>query len=194
MKLHIVPFVMGGALLLAACGQKSASTAQPAATPKPGGVVSEVTELRARVAAIDHDQRLVTLTGPKGNTVTAKVGPEVRNLAQVKAGDDVVIRHYEAVAVAVRKSDAPPAVSEARTVERAPVGGQPSGVVVDVVEITATVETIDPATRTVTLRGPEGRTRRFKVDPRVERLNEVRPGDQVLIRYTEALAISVEKP
>ena len=44
------------------------------------------------------------------------------------------------------------------------------------------------------LKGPEGKTRTIKVDPSVKRLKEVKKGDQVVLRYTEAVAISVRKP
>jgi hypothetical protein len=65
--------------------------------------------------------------------------------------------------------------------------------VVDTVEVTAKVEAIDPATRTVTLRGPDGGTRTLKVDERVRRLDEVKAGDEVVVRHTEALAIAFSR-
>ncbi len=54
--------------------------AQPAPAGKPGVVVVEVAEIKAKVDAVDYGKRLVTLTGPAGNTVTVKAGPEVKNL------------------------------------------------------------------------------------------------------------------
>jgi hypothetical protein len=64
----------------------------------------------------------------------------------------------------------------------------------DTVEVTARVEAVDQAARTVTLKGPAGNVRTFKVDPSVERLKDVKVGDDVVLRYTEALAIAVVKP
>jgi len=168
--------------------------AQPGPAGKPGVVVAEVTELRAKVDAVDYAKRLVTLTGPQGNTVTIKAGPEIKNLDQVKAGDQLVVRHYESVALFVRKSNEPPTAAGAMVVEVTPKGQKPAGVMVETTEITATVEAIDYAKRTVTLKGPEGRNRIIKVDPSVKRFNEVKKGDQVVARVTEALAISVQKP
>ncbi len=43
-------------------------------------------------------------------------------------------------------------------------------------------------------KGPEGNTRTIKVDPGVKRFKEVKKGDEVVVRLTEALAISVQKP
>jgi hypothetical protein len=165
-----------------------------AKTGKPGAVVAEVTQITAKVDAVDYDKRLVTLTGPKGNTVTVKAGPEVKNLDQVKPGDQLIVRHYQSVALSVRKPGDPPAAGEATAVQVASRGQKPAGVMVDTKEVTATVEAIDYGKRTVTLKGPEGKTITVKVDPSVKRLNEVKKGDEVVARVTEALAIAVRKP
>jgi hypothetical protein len=39
--------------------------------------------------------------GPRGGTRTFKISPEVANLDGVRKGDEVVVRHTEAIAVAV---------------------------------------------------------------------------------------------
>jgi hypothetical protein len=39
----------------------------------------------------------VLLHGPEGNLATIEVGPEVRNLRQVKAGDHVVVEYHESL-------------------------------------------------------------------------------------------------
>jgi hypothetical protein len=44
------------------------------------------------VTAVDYGRRLVTLTGPRGNSVTLAVGPEVAKIDQLRAGDRVVYR------------------------------------------------------------------------------------------------------
>jgi hypothetical protein len=58
--------------------------------------------------------------------------------------------------------------------------------------MTARVEDIDYKTRTVTLRGPQQKTATVKVDKSVKRFNEVKKGDEIVIRHTEALAIDVK--
>jgi hypothetical protein len=183
--------VVATTLASAAVAQEKAG---PTADAKPGVVVADLTEVTATVDAVDYHKRLVTLTGPRGNTVTVKAGPQVRNLDQVKVGDQLVVQHYESVALFVRKSGEPPAATEVAAVALAPKGQEPGGVAVDTVELTATVEAIDYAKRTVTLRGPEGKTKTLKVDPSVERFPQVKMGDEVVVRHTEALAISVGKP
>ena len=69
----------------------------------------------------------------------------------------------------------------------------PAGAVPRQVTVTATVEDISPKKTYVTLKGPEGKTVDVKVrDPK--NLENVKAGDQVIITYTEGLAISAEKP
>jgi hypothetical protein len=185
------------AALLAISG---AADAQTGSTPgvkaeaKPGAVVVETVTFKAKVDAVDKDKRLITLTGPRGNTATVKAGSEVKNFDQIKAGDTLTVRYLESVALFVRKSDQPPAATEVTAVEVAPKGQKPAGMVVSTVEVTGTVEAVDVAKRTVTLKGPEGKTRTLKVDPSVKRLAEVKKGDQVVARHTEALALSVSAP
>ena len=179
---------------MSVCGAMAQQKPDPAAGGKPGVVIADLIEVTAKVDAVDQGKRLVTLTGPKGNTIVVKAGPEVRNLDQVKAGDQLVVRHYDSVALFVRKSAESPAAGEVTAVAVAAKGAKPAGVMVDTTEITAKVEAIDHSKRTVTLKGPEGRTRTFKVDPSVKRFSEVKKGDEVVLRVTEALAISVRKP
>ena len=171
----------------------------PAPTPvapksRPGAVVVETREIKAKVDAVDPATRLVTLTGPKGNTVTVKAGPEVRNFDQIHVGDVLTLRYLESIAVFVRKPGDPPSATESQTVQVAAKGQKPHATIVETKEVTATVEAIDHAKRTVTLKGPEGNSRTIKVDPAVKRLHEVKKGDQVVARYTEAIAITVKTP
>jgi hypothetical protein len=66
---------------------------------KPAGTETRVDEITAKVENIDYAKRRVTLRGPRGNEQTIDVGDNVKNLDQVKKGDDIVIRHTEAVVV-----------------------------------------------------------------------------------------------
>jgi hypothetical protein len=47
--------------------------------------------------------------------------------------------------------------------------------------------------RTVTLKGPEGKIRTYRVGKEVKKFKHVKKGDQVVLRVTEALALEVEK-
>jgi hypothetical protein len=62
------------------------------------------------------------------------------------------------------------------------------------VTVTATIEAIDKATRTVTLKGPKGNSVQVKAPEQMEGFNSLRVGDQVTATYFEAIAVSVHKP
>jgi hypothetical protein len=53
---------------------------------------------------------------------------------------------------------------------------------------------LDTMTRMIALEGPAGNVRTLKVSDVVERLPEVKVGDQVVVRVTEAIALEVVKP
>lgn len=94
----------------------------------------------------------------------------------------------------MRKAGSAPQAAEAQAIELAPKGQMPAGVMVDTLEITANVEAIDYQTRPIAIKGPLGNTRIFRVSDAVERFNEIKAGDQVVIRVTEAIALAVVKP
>jgi DNA-binding beta-propeller fold protein YncE len=159
-----------------------------------GVVVIDSTKVTATVESIDYAKRLVTLTGPQGNLVSFKAGDAVRNVDQVKVGDKVTAEYMESVAVFVRKSGDPPSAGEAEMVAVAPKGAKPGVLMVQTAEVTAKVEAIDLKTHTITLIGPEGKTKKFKVDKSVKPLDKLKKGDDITLRVTDALAITVVKP
>jgi Cu/Ag efflux protein CusF len=59
--------------------------------------------------------------------------------------------------------------------------------------ITATVEAIDTANRELTLKGPEGNVVVMDVPESVKRFSEIKVGDQLTVRYTEALMVDLHK-
>jgi len=72
---------------------------------------------------------------------------------------------------------------------------QPKPVTVsDSVEATATVVAVDTATRMVRLRGADGRSWAVLAGPDVRNFGQVKVGDLVKVRYTEAVAAEVVKP
>lgn len=162
---------------------------------KPAMVVAETNTVKATVEDIDPAKRQVTLKDEEGNKHTMKLGEEVRNLDQVKKGDQVVAKYYQSAALSLNKPGETPAEPEAEeAVLVAKKGEKPGGVVVKTRQVTATVEDVDYAKREVKLKDNEGNTRKIKVGDRVKRLEEVKKGDQVVARYTEALAVAVTKP
>jgi hypothetical protein len=176
-------------------GVASAQTPSPSAAipDRPGVVMSERISMTGNVESIDQDRRTVTVKRPSGETITLKAPPGARNFDQIATGDSIRVEYLDSVAIFVRKASDPPQATTLHAVTVAPKGQKPEGVLVETTEITARVEAIDYSARTVTLRGPQGNSRTINVDSQVKRLNEVKPGDEVVIRTTDAIAITVSK-
>jgi len=188
--------LLAGLLVLSiAAGGWAAEPAgtSPAKAEPPSWQTSSLVEETATVEAVDQSTRMVTLKGPKGNSVTFKASDEVRNLAQVKVGDEVKFAYYESIAVRVLKKDeAFPATGESTAMARAKPGEKPAGVVGAETTVNATITAIDKKAKTATLMGENGKS--VTVSPlRPEKLDEVKVGDRLVITYTEAVAVKVEK-
>ena len=157
------------------------------------GEISEAVEMQATVTAIDQKTRMVTLKAPEGNETTIHVDKRARNLAQVKVGDVVKLAYVQQVAWQVRKSGGGAPSGDVQTesaAARAQPGEKPAGAVGQRITFAASIEAIDLAKGTVTLKGPEGNSQTIKArDP--ANLKKVKVGDVVDITYTEAVGIKV---
>jgi translation elongation factor P/translation initiation factor 5A len=196
LKFATVTLTGAAMLALTSCSstpQGESKTMVAAQKGVPGGVIVETYKVTATVAAIDAVSRQVTLTMADGAKTTVKAGPEVVNFDQIQVGDQVKATVAEQLVVFVRKNGEPANDGEAAAVALAPVGAKPGVVMANTVEVTAKVEAIDLGRRKATLRFPDGRSQTFKVRPDVD-MTKAKLGDEVVIRTTEAVAISVEKP
>ena len=61
------------------------------------------------------------------------------------------------------------------------------------VEIEATVTAVDKAKRTVTVKGPRGKTKTLAVGKEARNFDQVKVGDVITLTYVEALTIALEK-
>lgn len=179
--------------LSVALGLAAATAPAVLAQDKPGVVVTDVIETVADVTAVDQAARTVTLKGPKGNLVTLDVPDEAQNFDQVKVGDKVLVRYVEETALFVSGAGGAAGASQRDIVALAPKGGTPGGAVATVVEISATVEALSYEERWADLRGPDGKLRRVNVPPSVKRFGEVKVGDLVVVRHTQAVALTLQK-
>jgi Cu/Ag efflux protein CusF len=171
------------------------SASPAAAQPLPSGTLgANLVTATARVKAIDLQTRHVTLERADGSEVMLYVDDTVRNLPQVKVGDEVKASYYESLAYEVKKpGTAAPGATVAEEAGRAKLGEKPAGAGARVTTAVLTITGIDKAAGTVTLQGPTGRVTTVKArDPR--NLERVAVGDLVEVTYTEAMAVSVDKP
>ena len=159
----------------------------------PGGIMIETHKQTATVTGIDKATRKVTLVTKDGTKLTVKAGPEVANFNQIEVGDQVKATVTEQLVIFARKPGEPAGDGAAAAVTLAPLGAKPGAVMADTVEVTAKVKSIDMKRRTATLLFPDGTSHTFKVRKDVD-MTKHSVGDEVVIRTTEAVAISVEKP
>jgi hypothetical protein len=145
------------------------------------------------VKAVDHKMRTVTLESPNGATGTYRAGPNMVNFDQIHVGDKVRATVTEALAVSVRKAGTPPNVGDTVAVALAPKGAKPGMFVANTEEATSRIMDVNRATRTITLAELAGGPKMVKLGPDVN-VSDLRKGDNVVVRYTDALALYVEKP
>lgn len=169
-----------------AFGWSSSANAQPVE----GAIEAEVVKASFTVDAIDATKRTVTLKNADGATRTVKCGKEVVNFDQIKVGDKVTVAVMESIAVVVRAKGGPPNAGEGVAVALAPKGAKPGAIMAETSEITAKVDAVDATKRTVTLEGPLGKQRTFRVGPKAD-LSAIKKGDDIVLRVTDALAIEV---
>jgi len=112
-------------------------------------------------------------------------------LPQVRVGDEVVLVYVESVAVRMAE---PGEVRDesSKEVSRATPGSKPGVVRVNETINSATVEAIDKADDTATLRMLNGSLRVVKIKDSAN-LEKAKIGDKIVITSTEAMALSVQK-
>lgn len=168
-----------------------AQTGSAVVGKEPGKVaMAQSVKATATIVAIDAATRAITLKGPKGNEVVVTAGPQVKNFAQLKVGDQVDIEYLESLALELKKGGgAPVAATVKEGMAGAKPGERPAGIGGRQVTVVADVIDVNAETNVVTLKGPQ-RTVELKVrDP--EQFKLIKKGDQVQATYTEAMAIVV---
>ncbi|MEP4077070.1 hypothetical protein [Haloferula sp.] len=166
-----------------------------AATEVPTREDAVLVSITATIEAIDHEKREVTLKGALGNKVSFTVDDAVKRLDEFKVGDAVTSDYYVSLAFELREpteeeKEAP--IELVDVAAKAGEGAAPAAGEVQQIKAVCTIEGLDRPTETVTLKGPLGRFVTVRTaDP--ANLPKLRIGQSVIVTYTEALAISLEK-
>lgn len=155
--------------------------------------VADVVVSRATITQVDQAARTVTVKRPSGDEVVIKVSDRVKNFAQVKVGDQIVLRQAQALVLELKKVGTSSGIRERSDKDTAAVakpGEKPGVAVAREIKITADVTKVNKKASTVTLRGVhESRTLKVN-DPKI--LSQIKKGDQVEVTYVEGEALSVE--
>jgi hypothetical protein len=184
--------------LVAACTQPSE---KPASPPEDATISRQIVE-KATIVSVDKANRWITLRDKNGLTFTVEAGPEVRNFDQIQAGDTVSVHYAESLAVALAKPGEPlnpPSVAVGAA--RAAPGEKPAAGIGAQVNATVRIESVDLTKNIVTFT-PQGTSsagggmmRAVHVETPEGRkfIQGLKPGDQVQITYTEAVAVSIDR-
>jgi hypothetical protein len=152
--------------------------------------VGDAITQEATVTAIDLATRTVELKGADGKTDSMVVPANIQNLDKLKVGDTVIATYAIALAAELLKPGEKPGPA---SISAAKQGG---GEILSAQQVSAVVkiEKIDLATNSVTFSRAGGKTTTLRVKrPEIQaKLKDLKPGDQVEVTYTEAMAIKVE--
>lgn len=161
-----------------------------------GGLAGEESELKkmtAQVGDINLPSRTLTLKTNDGRLVPLKVGPEVRNLNQVKKGDTVELDYFEAIEFEVRaptQEERELAGIGIDVAARAAQGERPAALAAGERVDILVIESIDRKKQLITLKGPEGFVTVKAKYP--QNLKVVKVGDTVVVRTSELFAARVK--
>jgi hypothetical protein len=179
-----------------------AAPAPPAAPPAPpaaapampiaGAIVGDVVQWKGVVMAVNQKSRHVIVKGDNGHLHQFVVPASVPNLDKVAKGDSVNLAYVESIAIYVHDANAPAGAATANAVTIAP-HGMPAVSEIAVKEDKFTVTAIDQAKRELTVTGSMGNTRTVEVDPSVKEFAKLKVGDVLIVRATEAVAVSIAK-
>jgi hypothetical protein len=160
-----------------------------AAAEPPLTIVDEVV-VNARIEAIDHEARELTIVDGSGDSATVQFGPEIEGFDRLKVGDTVTFRYYESIFYAIRKPDQPRVLPSRSGEAVGEQGPNPGATLSRQQTATLTIVSVDAEAPSLTVLTEDGRRLSFRPfrQTDVERLEA---GDLMDVTYTRALVISV---
>lgn len=186
-------------LALGACQSAPSKPAErAAATPTTPGraEISNEYVATARVVTVTPAERRLTLRREDGSLFDLVVSDQVRNFAQISAGDVLKVRYRESFSVQVLPSaqTLEPAAG-ALMAARAVPGEKPAGGLGAAVSVRVRIVSVDPEHDIVVFAPASGEPMAHRVQRQEGRefIRGLRVGDVVQIDYTEILALGVEK-
>lgn len=199
--MKIAASLITAALLTVACAANGAagSETKPASTaPAPHSMQREsLEELSATVTSVDAKTRMIGLKADDGSTGEYEAGPEVKNFAQIKAGDKVVISYYQGLAAQVAPAGtvASKDVQSVDLATTAKAGEKPAAGIGTALKATVVIEKVDTKANLVTFTRPDGTSRTLPVQSEEGKqfIKKLKKGDKVDVVYAEAVAVEVRE-
>lgn len=171
-------------------GAALSTTAVSASAPQPVTSTRE-TVAQAIVEDVDRLDRSVSFRTPEGLLSEVHVPPELGSLDDLQHGDRVTVRFIESVVVRIDPA-ARPTLPEDTTAEAQARETSRDPHVVQQLTVTVTIDSVDAQTGTVVYHKADNmKILRAVADRRL--LDGLKAGDRVVITYTKARAVSVER-
>jgi hypothetical protein len=192
-------------VLAASCSQtpKESASSQPgAAAPESAKAAPAPTargesaslHVTATVESVDVANRMITLKDPDGTVGTYEVGEQVKRLAEIKPGDKIHAEYSVGAVAELREPTeeekaAPMVAMEGAA--RGPSDAPPTGGMGRAVRAVTTIQSLDSAAQTFTVKGPlEGNVTIHVDDPAV--FSHLQVGQTIVVTFAEKMVLSVE--
>lgn len=149
------------------------------------------------VTKIDKETREVTIKGPEGNLNTIKVSDDIKKkkFNKIEVDDKVSFKYWTYIKAEFREPTLAERAEPLQIISeggRTPEGAAPGAVVGAIAKAIVTVEILNRPYMIATVRGPQGNYMTMPVqDPKI--LETVRIGQELILIYAEAIAVSLEK-
>jgi hypothetical protein len=149
---------------------------------------------KATVQKVDLDKRELTVKGTDGKPLKIDVPKDVTGLENVKAGDQLDVAFYQSVAMSLKKADEATG-TQTKTMEQPGTGAMPSGTMGKQVTANVKVVKVDHDQNQLTIQTPSGDQDTINVRDAQNQaaLQKLKPGDQLRVTYSEAMAASIRK-
>jgi hypothetical protein len=171
----------------------SSSTASVETAPLARGEAAAI-QAAFSVEAVNVEKRLITLKGPEGNVAEYEVGEQVQRLGEIKPGDTINAEYKVGAVAELREPTAEersaPAL-EVVTGERGAPEEAPAGGIARAVRVVTTIEALDPASQSLTVKGPGGNSVTVHVEDATV-FSQLAVGQSIVVTFAESLALAVE--
>jgi len=147
----------------------------------------------ATITAINHTTRVVTLKDAQGNVEDVACGPDITRFNELKVGDSVTFAYHAAVVYQIVKPGDKASAPAAGTSMVRGQGAKPIGALTQQKKTTVTIDAIDAAAPSVTVRTADGHKLTAQVEDK-KNLEGLKVGDKVEITFTEAIMVTVDAP
>lgn len=150
---------------------------------------------QGKVTEINKETRKVTLMGPQGELVSVTASDAVERFDEIAVGDVVTFDYYTYMKAEFRQPTAEE-LEEPLVVlvedGRAPDSMGPAGIVGAEVKAVVTIVILNLPYMQVTVKGPRGNYTTLPMED-AELITQLHIGEVVILTYTEAMAVSLEK-